>query len=648
MSIILQDIMCSINIQHNCIDLHCTDTAQQPVYQERTLTSCSRPIVQHKLTPYYFLNVYSIHNYDYIHLVTPNTLHETPLRVTNVAEVRALAVQQMQEKRAAKKSGDVPQQGEGRHIDNIPAPRAVFDRAPTTMKTGAKVKAKTKQSRSTSGLLTPDAARGPGSRSRSGSVQSARSGSRPPSVTGLGTGSIGCAHSPLGFTHMYKPSNGTGSQSQTAVGASGPHDSSQSATSDALLDELITAGVRRRQTDSSPTRGDPTVLTPICTKRLKVYAMKVTGDLGVSEEELHDLIDTGGIYHMLIDIKATLLRRTDDAKKAELTLLKELLDSKDFKSGLQNRLTACMLSPNITAYVTDAHPHVMDFIRDHHNVFKIPVAMLEDVELNAQLSKLVSDLLSSIRGNIKAKTVKSLAHHCGIEVNSMHWNRFAFLWRCLRIFLIGVDDYKAVSLKVLFSNSLIPSLHKDLHVKINEKLGIDIDAIECGIHSNVDQDSELDTPSADIKDPLDEDQPMHDTENADNSGNGGSQQEDEDENVRDEGAEDESQGGEDLPAVGEENSGFKSKGHRTVYSLTKFWKFMDDSLEGIRKLVKIQVAEQGPNGSLTYEHAFHDILVEYFQLDLIEFPGRRVVPKLLSTSSPQWQTTIQNNLFWEN
>ncbi|KAG1879856.1 hypothetical protein F4604DRAFT_1923063 [Suillus subluteus] len=140
------DIVCSINIQHNCIDSHCTDTAQQPVYQEWTLTSRSRPIVQHKPTPYYFLNAYSIHNYDYIHLITPDTLRETPLRVTNVAKVRALAVQQMREKRAAKKSGDVPQQGEGGHIDDIPTPRAVFDRAPTTTKTSAKAKAKVSSS----------------------------------------------------------------------------------------------------------------------------------------------------------------------------------------------------------------------------------------------------------------------------------------------------------------------------------------------------------------------------------------------------------------------------------------------------------------------------------------------------------------------
>ncbi|KAG1824630.1 uncharacterized protein BJ212DRAFT_1295755 [Suillus subaureus] len=306
---------------------------------------------------------------------------------------------------------------------------------------------------------------------------------------------------------------------------------------------------------------------------------------------------------MLIDIKATLLRQNEDARKIELTQLKELLDSKDFK----------MLKLQ------------QDFVRKHHNVFKIPVAMLEDVELKAQLSKMVSDLLSSIHGNIKAK------------------NRFAFLRHCLHIFLIRVDNYKTVPLKVLFSNSLIPSLHDDLRIKINEKLGIDMDAIECRIHGNVDQDLKPNTPT-DSESFLDEDHLMQDTENTDN----GSQQENEGENIRGEGAEDEDQGEGDLP-VDEENSGSESKGRPAVYSLSKFWKFVDDSLNGIHKLARAWVSEQeGMGGSLTYEHAFHDILVEYFQLDLAEFPGRRTILKLLTTTSPQWQTTIQNQLLCNN
>jgi hypothetical protein len=112
------------------------------------------------------------------------------------------------------------------------------------------------------------------------------------------TGNIGHACSPLGFTHSHKPRNGTGSQSQTAVGASGPADSSQSATSDASLNELITVGVCCCQTNSSPTRGDPTVLTPVHTKRLKVYATKVAEDLGVPEEELHDFIDVSFLWRL--------------------------------------------------------------------------------------------------------------------------------------------------------------------------------------------------------------------------------------------------------------------------------------------------------------------------------------------------------------
>ncbi|OAX34516.1 hypothetical protein K503DRAFT_833181, partial [Rhizopogon vinicolor AM-OR11-026] len=150
-------------------------------------------------------------------------------------------------------------------------------------------------------------------------------------------------------------------------------------------------------------------------QRLKVYATKVTEDTGVSEKLLHDFIDTGEIYYMLIDIKASLLLRSEGNRSSILADLKELLESKDLKvfvatvlyraihSGLQNRLTACMLSPNLTAYVIDMHGHIMEFIRERHEVFKVPQSLFEDVELSAQFSKIVSELLASIRGNIKTK-----------------------------------------------------------------------------------------------------------------------------------------------------------------------------------------------------------------------------------------------------
>ncbi|OJA17351.1 hypothetical protein AZE42_13066, partial [Rhizopogon vesiculosus] len=106
------DIKCMINLQHNCIDSQCTDTLQQTVYQERIETSQTKSTIHHKSTPSYFVNAYSIHNYDHIRLVIPETLRKTPLRVTNVAEVRATAVRHMKEKKASKKSGDASQEGE--------------------------------------------------------------------------------------------------------------------------------------------------------------------------------------------------------------------------------------------------------------------------------------------------------------------------------------------------------------------------------------------------------------------------------------------------------------------------------------------------------------------------------------------------------
>ncbi|KAG2112621.1 uncharacterized protein F5147DRAFT_527444, partial [Suillus discolor] len=93
------DIICVINLQHNCVDSQCTDTIEEPVRQERLETSRTKPIIQHKSTPHYFINAYSIHNYDHINSVIPETLRESPLKVTNVAEVREMAVRQMKQKK---------------------------------------------------------------------------------------------------------------------------------------------------------------------------------------------------------------------------------------------------------------------------------------------------------------------------------------------------------------------------------------------------------------------------------------------------------------------------------------------------------------------------------------------------------------------
>ncbi|KAG2130194.1 uncharacterized protein EDB93DRAFT_1332111 [Suillus bovinus] len=131
------DIICTVNLQHNCIDSKSIQT---------------KPVVDHQPTPYFFLNAYSIHNCDLIQLVIPEALRESPLRVANPAEVRTLAIQQMKDKKAAKKSGSIPEPQEGvtvveESVCNATVPLPAFDRAPAK-----KIAAKPRKS--TSGTST--------------------------------------------------------------------------------------------------------------------------------------------------------------------------------------------------------------------------------------------------------------------------------------------------------------------------------------------------------------------------------------------------------------------------------------------------------------------------------------------------------------
>ncbi|KAG2346414.1 hypothetical protein BDR05DRAFT_878375 [Suillus weaverae] len=169
------DIICVVNLQHNCVDSQCTDTISQPVRQEWLETSCTKPIIQHKSTPHYFINAYSIHNYDHIHLALPEALRESPLRVTNAAEVREMAVQHMKQKKASKKSGDAPQQDDHMEHDTQIPPMAAptFDRPPPKSRPTAKSKSKTttSSSRRAKTSKTSQAVAGPSSQPEPPSAQ---------------------------------------------------------------------------------------------------------------------------------------------------------------------------------------------------------------------------------------------------------------------------------------------------------------------------------------------------------------------------------------------------------------------------------------------------------------------------------------------
>ncbi|KAG1907828.1 uncharacterized protein F5891DRAFT_938555, partial [Suillus fuscotomentosus] len=218
---------------------------------------------------------------------------------------------------------------------------------------------------------------------------------------------------------------------------------------------------------------------------------------------------------------------------------------------------------------------------------------------------------------------------------------------CLRIFLIGVGNYKAIPLEDLYSSSLKPSLHADLHAKITM-------ALNCEADMDADKDDQQHTEHA--EDDMDH---MNDkgsegelgmSNEADDDGNLGGG-----EHMMDNGEEEQNQDEETIqqePEGNEDNnagSGFiKGKnGKPPKFTSAKFWNYVDCSLEAVRQAAR---EEAGPDyaksARCVYENAVRNILIEYFQMDLVEFPGSMVVPKLLKTTSPQWQTTIQDSLLW--
>ncbi|KAH7903919.1 hypothetical protein BJ138DRAFT_968253, partial [Hygrophoropsis aurantiaca] len=69
-----QDLICVANIQHNCIDSKCQDTQERPVLQERHLTTVTTSVLKHQPTNSYFLNLYSLHNYEHLAAVVPENL----------------------------------------------------------------------------------------------------------------------------------------------------------------------------------------------------------------------------------------------------------------------------------------------------------------------------------------------------------------------------------------------------------------------------------------------------------------------------------------------------------------------------------------------------------------------------------------------
>ena len=93
-----QNVLCVVNVQHDCASAGCAQTTNEAIRQEREVSASTRKIIQHTKTNMYILNTYSIHNYKDIRDAIPQ---ELPPRQPSVhgATVRAAAVATMARKK---------------------------------------------------------------------------------------------------------------------------------------------------------------------------------------------------------------------------------------------------------------------------------------------------------------------------------------------------------------------------------------------------------------------------------------------------------------------------------------------------------------------------------------------------------------------
>ncbi|KAK1221232.1 hypothetical protein PQX77_009237 [Marasmius sp. AFHP31] len=68
------DIICAVNVQHDCHSGGCTSFTQAPIRQERTLTSRARLVLDHSDTALHILNTHSLHNHSIIAQLIPSPL----------------------------------------------------------------------------------------------------------------------------------------------------------------------------------------------------------------------------------------------------------------------------------------------------------------------------------------------------------------------------------------------------------------------------------------------------------------------------------------------------------------------------------------------------------------------------------------------
>lgn len=98
-----QGVLCTVNLQHDCVNGKCDDFEEIPVTQERETTLRTRKVVLHKEYPHFVVNTNSLHNYRLIREVVPSDLQIPRPITSDVPALRSAAALSLQTKKKEQK-----------------------------------------------------------------------------------------------------------------------------------------------------------------------------------------------------------------------------------------------------------------------------------------------------------------------------------------------------------------------------------------------------------------------------------------------------------------------------------------------------------------------------------------------------------------
>lgn len=96
------DIICAVNLQHDCLRGHCGLDKPKDLYQEREKIVRQRMTVSHSDKIHYILNIQSLHNYQALSQLVPHHLRGHSYHVPDEVQLRHQAAESIRQKQKDK------------------------------------------------------------------------------------------------------------------------------------------------------------------------------------------------------------------------------------------------------------------------------------------------------------------------------------------------------------------------------------------------------------------------------------------------------------------------------------------------------------------------------------------------------------------